>query len=178
MGWTLEPDFFFWLRSFGACRSRASRFAFGLVAASLWLYILSPVQTATLDRGVRADCAGLLGRKLRRADWHKLWPFVVGAAIGVPVGVTLLTWANPHSVRVGVGVFLVLYSLVCVFSPHAEAGYRRRRRGRCGRRISERYSRRHHRPCGHSGHDMVRSARLGPKMFSTEYSSRSPCPSS
>jgi len=48
-------------------------------------------------------------------DWHKLWPFVVGAAIGVPLGVTLLTWANPHSVRVGVGIFLVLYSLYAFF---------------------------------------------------------------
>ena len=29
--------------------------------------------------------------KLRRAlDWRKLWPFVLGAALGVPVGVTLL----------------------------------------------------------------------------------------
>lgn len=50
--------------------------------------------------------------KLRRAlDWHKLWPFVLGAAIGVPVGVTILTWSNPVHVRMGIGVFLVAYSL-------------------------------------------------------------------
>jgi uncharacterized membrane protein YfcA len=37
--------------------------------------------------------------------------------VGVPIGVTLLTWANPHSVRVGVGIFLVLYSLYAFFRP-------------------------------------------------------------
>jgi uncharacterized membrane protein YfcA len=56
--------------------------------------------------------------KLRHAlDWRKLWPFVVGAAVGVPVGVTLLTWADPHSVRVGVGAFLIVYSLYAFFRP-------------------------------------------------------------
>jgi uncharacterized membrane protein YfcA len=56
--------------------------------------------------------------KLRGAlDWKKLWPFVLGAALGVPVGVSILTWANPAYVRIGVGVFLVLYSLYALFRP-------------------------------------------------------------
>jgi len=56
--------------------------------------------------------------KLRRAlDWKKLWPFILGAAIGVPVGVSILTWANPAHVRSGVGAFLVLYSLYALFRP-------------------------------------------------------------
>src|SRR5437870_3798916 len=95
-----------------------SGFAFGLVAASLWLYILSPVQTATLIVAFGLIVQGYSVWKLRHAlDWHKLWPFVVGAAVGVPIGVTLLTWANPHSVRVGAGLFLVLYSLYAFFRP-------------------------------------------------------------
>ena len=45
--------------------------------------------------------------KLRGAlDWKKLWPFVMGAAFGVPIGVTILTWTNPAHVRIGVGAFL------------------------------------------------------------------------
>ena len=42
---------------------------------------------------------------------------MIGAALGVPIGVTILTWANPAHVRVGVGIFLVLYSLYALFRP-------------------------------------------------------------
>jgi len=102
----------------GAFVAGLSGFAFGLVAASLWLYILSPLQTATLIVAFGLVVQGYSVWKLRHAlDWRKLWPFVAGAAIGVPIGVTLLTWADPHSVRVGVGVFLVLYSLYAFFRP-------------------------------------------------------------
>jgi uncharacterized membrane protein YfcA len=50
-------------------------------------------------------------------DWRKLWPFILGAAIGVPVGVAILGWANPAYVRAGIGVFLVLYSLYALLRP-------------------------------------------------------------
>src|SRR5713226_8943241 len=95
-----------------------SGFAFGLVAASIWLYILSPLQTATLIIAFGLIVQGYSVWKLRGAlDWRKLWPFVVGAALGVPVGVTILTWANPAHARMGVGAFLVLYSLYALFRP-------------------------------------------------------------
>jgi uncharacterized membrane protein YfcA len=102
----------------GALVAGLSGFAFGLVAASIWLYILSPLQTATLIVAFGLIVQGYSVWKLRHAlDWRKLWPFVVGAAVGVPVGVTLLTWAEPHSVRVGVGAFLIIYSLYAFFRP-------------------------------------------------------------
>src|SRR6266699_6919133 len=117
-GSTLELPIFLLATFAGALVAGLSGFAFGLVAASLWLYILSPVQTATLIVAFGLIVQGYSVWKLRRAlDWHKLWPFVAGAAIGVPLGVTLLTWANPHSVRVGVGIFLILYSLYAFFRP-------------------------------------------------------------
>jgi uncharacterized protein len=37
--------------------------------------------------------------------------------LGVPAGVTLLTWSDPRSIRVAVGVLLVLYSLYTYFRP-------------------------------------------------------------
>ena len=59
--------------------------------------------------------------KLRHAlDWRKLRPFLVGAAVGVPVGVTFLTWSNPQHAKTGVGFFLVLYSLYALFRPAME----------------------------------------------------------
>ena len=95
-----------------------SGFAFGLIAASVWLYILNPLQTATLIIAFGLIVQGYSVWKLRHAlDWGRLWPFLFGAAIGVPVGVTILTWADPAHVRTGIGVFLVLYSLYALFRP-------------------------------------------------------------
>ncbi len=102
----------------GALVAGLSGFAFGLVAASIWLYILTPLQTATLIIAFGLIVQGYSVWKLRRAlDWKKVWPFVAGAALGVPVGVSILTWANPAHVRAGIGAFLVLYSLYALFRP-------------------------------------------------------------
>jgi uncharacterized protein len=95
-----------------------SGFAFGLIAASLWLYVISPLQAAALIIAFGLLVQGYSVWKLRHAlDWSRLWPFVIGAALGVPIGVTILTWSNPAHVRVGVGVFLILYSLYALFRP-------------------------------------------------------------
>jgi uncharacterized protein len=102
----------------GALVAGLSGFAFGLVAASIWLYILTPLQTATLIIAFGLVVQGYSVWKLRHAlDWRRLWPFLVGAAIGVPIGVTILTWANPAHVRTSIGVFLVLYSAYALFRP-------------------------------------------------------------
>ena len=53
----------------------------------------------------------------RALDWQKLWPFIAGAAFGVPAGVALLTWSDPRSVRIAVGIILILYSLYAFFRP-------------------------------------------------------------
>src|SRR6516164_6458646 len=56
-------------------------FAFGLVAAGVWLHILSPMQTATLIGAFGLVVQGLLVWKLRHARrWSRLWPFLLGAA--------------------------------------------------------------------------------------------------
>jgi uncharacterized membrane protein YfcA len=102
----------------GAFVAGLSGFAFGLVAASLWLYILTPLQTASLIVAFGLLVQGYSVWKLREAlDWRKLWPFVTGAAIGVPAGVTLLTWSDPRSIRIAVGIFLMLYSIYAFFRP-------------------------------------------------------------
>ncbi len=117
-GFNLELALFLLATFAGALVAGLSGFAFGLVAASIWLYILTPLQTATLIIAFGLIVQGYAVWKLRRSlDWTKLWPFVLGAAIGVPVGVLILTWSNPAHVRIGVGVFLVLYSLYALFRP-------------------------------------------------------------
>jgi uncharacterized protein len=93
-------------------------FAFGLVAAAAWLHILSPVQTATLIIGFGLVVQGVSVWKLRHAlRWIRLWPFLLGAALGVPLGVVILGWARPDHVRMGVGVVLILFSTYSLARP-------------------------------------------------------------
>ncbi|SPP91866.1 sulfite exporter TauE/SafE family protein [Bradyrhizobium vignae] len=102
----------------GAFVAGLSGFAFGLIAASLWLYVLTPLQSASLIVGFGLLVQGYSVWKLRAAlDWRRLWPFIAGAVIGVPAGVSLLTWADPKSVRIAVGAILIAYSLYAFFRP-------------------------------------------------------------
>src|SRR5947209_16999081 len=81
-----------------------SGFAFALIAAGVWLHVLTPWQTATLLIGFGLMVQGLAVWKLRHAiEWAKLWPFLLGAAVGVPIGVAMLGRADPHTLQIAVG---------------------------------------------------------------------------
>jgi uncharacterized protein len=117
-GFPLELPIFLVATFAGALVAGLSGFAFGLVVSSIWLFILTPLQTATLIIAFGLIVQGYSVWKLRGAlDWKKLWPFVLGAALGVPVGVSILTWASPAHVRAAIGAFLVLYSLYALLRP-------------------------------------------------------------
>src|SRR3954470_11240322 len=117
-GITIELTLFLMATFAGAFVAGLSGFAFGLVAASLWLYVLTPLQSASLIIGFGLLVQGYSVWKLRAAlDWRRLWPFMVGAVLGVPAGVSLLTRADPNSVRVAVGTILIAYSLYAFFRP-------------------------------------------------------------
>lgn len=89
-------------------------FAFGLVAAAIWLHILTPLQTTTLIVAYALLIQGFSTWKLRHAlSFARLWPFLLGGAVGIPLGIELLRWAPPNQFRIGVGVFLILF---CVYS--------------------------------------------------------------
>jgi uncharacterized membrane protein YfcA len=96
-----------------------SGFAFGLVAAGIWLHVITPVQTATLIIAFGLLAQGSSVWKLRHAlNWSLLWPFLAGGALGVPLGVGILEWLNPLYLREGVGAVLILYSLYSLARPH------------------------------------------------------------
>ncbi len=117
-GTTLELTLFLLATFAGALVAGLTGFAFGLVVSAIWLYILTPLQTATLIIAFGLLVQGYSVWKLRGTlDWRRLWPFMAGAALGVPVGVGVLTWTNPAHVRMGVGAFLVLYSLYALLRP-------------------------------------------------------------
>jgi uncharacterized protein len=93
-------------------------FAFGLVAAAVWLHILTPLQTASLIIALGIVLQGYSVWKLRAAlNWHRLWPFLLGAAIGVPIGVAILEWTNPAHLRKAIGALLVLYGIYGLARP-------------------------------------------------------------
>lgn len=117
-GIAIELPLFLLATFVGAFVAGLSGFAFGLVAASLWLYVLTPLQSASLIIGFGLLVQGYSVWKLRAAlDWRRLWPFVIGALLGVPVGVSLLTSTDPRSLRLGVGIILIAYSLYAFFRP-------------------------------------------------------------
>src|SRR5690242_11251498 len=87
-------------------------FAFGIIAAGPWLHVLTPAQTTGLIVAFGLVVQGWSVWKLRAAiRWRRLLPFVVGSAIGVPVGIALLRWLTAGQLRVGTGIFLIVYSL-------------------------------------------------------------------
>ena len=102
----------------GGFVSGFSGFAMGIVVSGVWLHIITPVQTATLIAGYGLLTQGYGIFKLRHAlDLRKAWPLVLGTVIGIPIGVSILTYVNPAYVRFGVGVLLVLYSIYSLTRP-------------------------------------------------------------
>src|SRR5437762_11827302 len=75
-------------------------FAFGIVAAAVWLHFLSPAQAAALIVAFGLIVQGVSVWKLRRAiKWPRLMPFLLGGVIGVPIGAELLRWTAPGTLR-------------------------------------------------------------------------------
>lgn len=115
-------DAHLWLYLFatlaGGLISGLTGFAMGVVMASMWLHIISPLQTATLIL-----CFGFITLShaiwtLRHAlSWKTLAPYIYGGMVGAPLGVMLLTHINPDVVRLCVGLLLVTYALLNLLKP-------------------------------------------------------------
>ena len=102
----------------GGMTTGIAGFAMGLVVSGIWLHILTPIQTAALIVGYALLAQTYSIWKLRQAmSWSKVAPFIIGGAVGVPIGALLLTYINPAHLRIGVGVLLVLYSIYSLAKP-------------------------------------------------------------
>jgi uncharacterized membrane protein YfcA len=105
----------------GGFASGLAGFAMGFVVSGIWLHILTPIQTTTLIVGYGLLTQGYGVWKLRRAlIWRSIAPFIIGGAIGVPIGTLLLTYINPAYLRSGVGVLLVIYGSYGLAQPKLE----------------------------------------------------------
>ena len=86
-------------------------FGTGLAALGFWLHVIDPLLAAPLVVicSVVGQSQSLL--TVRRAiELSRLWPFVLGGVLGVPLGVYTLAYVEADSFRAAVGVFLVLYT--------------------------------------------------------------------
>src|SRR5436305_2715864 len=102
----------------GGFVSGFSGFAMGLVVSGVWLHVITPVQTAALIAGYGLLTQGYGILKLRdKLNWRAVWPLSLGTTIGIPAGVILLTYINPVTLRVVVGVLLVIYAIYSLARP-------------------------------------------------------------
>jgi hypothetical protein len=102
----------------GGIASGAAGFAYGVVATSIWLHAISPVHAALLvvSGGAINQC-GLVWTMRRTLEPGRLWPFLVGGLIGVPLGVELVLDSNPHVIRNGLAAFMIAYGLFTLAAP-------------------------------------------------------------
>jgi uncharacterized membrane protein YfcA len=95
-------------------------FAFGMVAAGIWLFALTPVQTTTLIVAYALLVQGYSTWRLRRTILlPRLLPFVIGSAIGIPAGIVVLEFAS--AVHLRTGVLLIAFSLYNLWRPKMPA---------------------------------------------------------
>lgn len=83
-----------------------------LVASGLWLMVLPPAMVPPLAAmaSVVAQLVGLVA--VRKAfDWPRATPFLLGGAVGVPLGVAALAAVSPKFLKTFLGAFLVAYTL-------------------------------------------------------------------
>ena len=86
-------------------------FGTGLTALGLWLYVVEPVVAAALvvTCSVIAQVQSL--HAVRRAvTWRRVWPFLLGGLVGVPLGVAALRLVDPKTLKILLGLLLVGYT--------------------------------------------------------------------
>src|SRR6476659_647843 len=99
---TMTIGFFLAAAFFGGLTSGVSGFAMGLVVSGVWLHIITPGQNALLIVlcGLVTQGSGIW--RVRHAiGWRAVWPFILGGAIGVPIGTALLTIIDQSALRLG-----------------------------------------------------------------------------
>lgn len=86
-----------------------SGFAFAMVAMAIWVWGVEPQLAAVM--AVFGGVTGQIISVIRvRRGWHfpLLWPFVLGSAIGIPIGTRLLPYLDPNRFKLVLGTLLVV----------------------------------------------------------------------
>lgn len=104
---------------FAAFAVGAAGFGDALIATAFWLHILSPQEAVPLIVGAGLTIHIIVLITLRQhLDFRHFWPFLLGGAVGTPIGAWILTYAEPGPFRLSMGVFLVAYGLLFLLLRH------------------------------------------------------------
>src|SRR5262245_45922463 len=96
-----------------------SGFAFSLVATSIWAWGVDPKLAASC-----AIFGGLSGQvmaafRVRRGfDWSVLLPYLIGAAVGLPIGISLLPLLDVNVFKAVLGTMLIIWCPLMLFAKH------------------------------------------------------------
>jgi len=86
-------------------------FGTALTAIGLWLYVLAPPVAATL--AILCSVVSQLQTLpviWHAIEWRRVLPFILPGLAGVPIGTLLVSKIDAQAFKVGVGLFLVLYT--------------------------------------------------------------------
>jgi hypothetical protein len=96
--------------SLGAFASGTAGFGFGLIALNFWVWQIDPKLLAPMVVfGSFVSQTLSVGVMRRHMAWKRMTPFLVGGALGVPVGAAMLGVVNVTMFRLFVGVVLIVY---------------------------------------------------------------------
>lgn len=87
-------------------------FGVGIVALGFWLHVMEPVVAGPLVAicSVAGQIRSIV--HVRRAiSVRRVLPFAAGGVMGIPLGVFLLNFIDAADLKIGLGAFLIAYSL-------------------------------------------------------------------
>ena len=89
---------------------------YALISLGFWLQVMPPTTAAPLV-ALCSVCghAQALPSIWRGVRWPRLWPFLVAGLVGVPLGTLLLEHVHVQPLKLGLGLFLILYSAWMAF---------------------------------------------------------------
>jgi len=118
-GLTLDTLIFLWLGALlGGIAAGGSGFAFGLAASSIWLHRIDPLHSAILITGSGTLLhLTTIWQQREHVELSRLWPFVAGGVLGIPIGVRLLVYTDAGLLKTCLGVFLLVFGTYALLAP-------------------------------------------------------------
>ncbi len=118
-GYPIETVAILWLGALvGGIAAGGAGFAFGLTASSIWLHRIDPLHSALL-----INCCGTLLHlttiwpQRRHMEIRRIWPFVVGGLVGIPIGVRVLLILDAGLLKAALGAFLLAFGAYALLAP-------------------------------------------------------------
>lgn len=99
-----------------------SGFAFGMVAMSFWAWTIEPHMASAMTVFGALTGQLLSAFSVRRGlSLRRLWPFVAGGLVGIPIGVAILPALNAQLFKAVFGGFLTLWCPVMLMAQRLPA---------------------------------------------------------